>query len=403
MKRFLPYLLGVAVLFLLAALVLTSRSKQNRQMDERITLRQRDKIPYGTAVAKNLLPSLFPQAAVYFDSRYPGSWDEIDPFESGQAVILVADHFEASYVELDRLSRFVNSGNVVFIISRSISDDAARFFHLRLLPFDRFFEGTDDSLQVKLESPVFQGTTFTYPGKRYQGVIQKLDSSQTVVLGRNEKGWVNFVRLNKGGGSFYLHTAPLAFSNYFLLHKANIAYYENVLSLLPSTTKAILWNEYFLEKMQSQPKDNDVNWLGTLFKNPSFRWGFLTALATLMLYVLLGMRRRQRMIPVYEKPRNESLDFVKTLGRLYYDKGDHQNLASKMGAYFLEHVRSQYHIATHQLDKDFVALLHAKSGYPLPELNVIINDLTTLPQQSGFSEEELARLHKNLELFYQNT
>jgi hypothetical protein len=94
---------------------------------------------------------------------------------------------------------------------------------------------------------------------------------------------------------------------------------------------------------------------------------------------------------------------VKTLGRLYYEQRDHKNLAEKMGAYFLEHVRSRYHIATHQLDEDFVALLHAKSGYPQPELDAIINDLTTLPQRSGFNEDELARFHKNLELFYQNT
>ncbi|HET7898390.1 MAG TPA: DUF4350 domain-containing protein [Flavisolibacter sp.] len=404
MKKIFPYILGGVVLLLLVGLILASRSRPVHRMDERITLRQRDKIPYGTAVAKHLLPSLLSRAVVYFDSHYPGTWENIDPYASGQAVFLMADYLEANYDELDRLSRFVSKGNVVFIISRSLSDEASRFFHLRLKPFYSLFSGNEDSLQIRLVPPVFEANgTFTYPGKRYEGAIQKLDSGKTVVLGRNERGWVNFVRMDKGDGSFYIHTAPLAFSNYFLLYKNNIAYYENVISVLPQKTRTVLWSEYFLEKLQNPSGEKDVNWLGALFKNPAFRWGFLTAMATLLLFVLLGMRRKQRMIPPHERPTNDSLDFVKTLGRLYYDKSDHKNLAEKMGAYFMEHVRSTYHIAAHTPDEEFVALLHRKSGYGEAELKTILTDIKQFQQSTSLSEEQLARFYRQLEMFYQNT
>ena len=56
-------------------------------MDERITLRHLDKIPYGTAAAKNLLPSLFPHAAIYFNKSYPAYCDSISDNESNQAEI----------------------------------------------------------------------------------------------------------------------------------------------------------------------------------------------------------------------------------------------------------------------------------------------------------------------------
>lgn len=405
MKKYSPYLVGGAVLLLFILALLASRGKPLRRMDERITLKSEDKIPYGTAVARHLLSSLFPGANVQADARYPGSWENIDPYVPGQAVILVADYFDADTDELKRLNRFAEKGNSVFIIARAFSDDAANFFKASFSGYnDMFYESSQDSLRIKLERPYFSADSFfVYPGKRYESSIRKFDSARTIVLGRNDGGWANFVSMKKGAGHFYIHTAPLAFSNYFILHKQNVAYYEQALSVLPVDVKTVLWNEYFLQKMQNPGDEKEVNWLGALFKQPAFRWSFLMALGTLFLFLLLGMRRRQRMIPPHEKPKNDSLDFVKTLGRLYYDKRDHKNLAEKMGAYFLEHVRSKYKIATHTLDDEFVKTLQAKSGYPEPELNNIVNEIKGLPNQPAISEEQLADFHKSLELYYQNT
>lgn len=405
MKKFTPYIVGGAVLLLFIAVLLASRGKPVRRMDERITLRQQDKIPYGTAVARHLLPTLFPVADVATDTRYPGSWDRIDMDDSGQAVILVADYFDAEDAELRRLGRFVEKGNAVFIIARAFSDDASNFFHIAASGYNNLFYGSnEDSLQIRLEQTSFAPDSFfVYPGKRYESSLRRFDSARTIVFGRNDGGWANFIGMKKGSGTFFLHTAPLAFSNYFILHKQNVVYYQNVLSVLPKNVKTVVWNEYYLQKAHNPSDDKDVNWLGALFRQPAFRRGFLTAIATLVFFLLLGMRRKQRMIPPHEKPKNDSLDFVKTLGRLYYDKGDHHNLAEKMSAYFLEHVRSKYKIPTHTFDEDFVRMLQAKSGYPEPELNQIVGEMKRFSDSDVVSEEELAHFHKNLELFYQNT
>ncbi len=403
MKRAFPYLIGAAVLVLLAVVLLASRKAQ-RRFDERITLRQRDKIPYGTAVARQLLPRLFPQAAVYNDARYPGSWDDIDVDDSAQAVILVADYLNANQEELEYLEAFVDAGNYVFIIARSLSDDAADFFGLDIGSDYSFLTDGNDSLLLQLSKPVFsEGKPFTYPGKRYEGRIIHRDSASAAALGTAADGIANFVGLKKGSGRFFIHTSPLAFSNYFILHKKNAAYYQQALSVIPADVKAVLWNEYYLEKLRDASGRKSPNWLATLLKYPAFRWGLLTALFFLLLYGLLGMRRRQRAIPPHEKPTNDALDFIKTLGRLYYDKGDHRNLANKMGAYFLEHVRSTYKIPTHTLDADFVRLLHRKSGYPEVEISNIVSEMDQLRQWPAIGEERLAQFHRQLELFYQNT
>lgn len=402
MKKYYPYIIGGLALLLIIVILVASRGKPVRRLDERITLRQRDKIPYGTIVARRLLPTMFPEATVMTDTHYPGAWEGVDMYRPGQAVFLMAENFGAGKDELDRLSQFVEKGNSVFIIARSFSDDAASYFHLSFTPYnDLFFNFDADSLRVKLEKPLFSADSlFIYPGKRFESYVLNFDSSITEVLGRNSDGRPNFVHLRQGSGHFYVHTAPLAFSNYFILHKQNATYFENALSVIPQNTTAVLWNEYFLE---NERREKEVNWLGALFKHPPFKWGFLTAIATLLLSLLLGMRRRQRMIPPHEKPKNDSLDFVKTLGRLYYDQKDHKNLAEKMSAYFLEHVRSTYKISTHTLDDDFVKVLHAKSGYAESEIRKIVDEILEVSNWSNSSEEKLAQLHKSLEHFYQNT
>src|SRR6266496_5711388 len=153
---------------------------------------------------------------------------------------------------------------------------------------------------------------------------------------------------------------PLAFSNYFLLHKENMHYYENALSVISSTVKKIVWDEYYLYKKGNQTPRK--GWLTVLLGFPALKAALLTAIFALLLFVLLEMRRKQRYIPFLPKPKNESLDFVKTIGRLYYDKGDHKNLCHKMAAYFLEYVRSRYKLATNNLNENFIKLLQYKSG-----------------------------------------
>jgi len=114
------------------------------------------------------------------------------------------------------------------------------------------------------------------------------------------------------------------------------------------------------------------------------------------------MRRKQRIIPVISKPRNDSLDFVKTIGRLYHDKGDHKNLVRKMSAYFLEHVRSRYKLATSNLDDEFVKNLHGKTGVNEEEIAEIIQYINSIDTMVEMSDKQLATFHKKLEAFYRS-
>ena len=100
------------------------------------------------------------------------------------------------------------------------------------------------------------------------------------------------------------------------------------------------------------------------------------------------------------KPRNDSLDFVKTIGRLYFDKGDHLNLCRKMAAYFLEHIRNVYKLPTNNLNEEFIKALQFKTGIAETEIAGIVSFIRKLDGVPIVSDKQLSSFHKQLESFY---
>ena len=405
MNKFLPYILGSVLLGAVLVLFFTGNNKQKKKLNERITLSRQDKIPYGTYVAYRNLKYIFPAASIYTNRYEPGYWDSISILDSKQAFIVICDRFSPDEEEMKRMISFTENGNDVFICARYISEAADKIINCNSSALDLSFIGVDElpkNMRLSLNAPPFgKVTTYSYPGKTFDSYFSRIDTFTTDVLGNDERGWPDFIRLHAGKGNFYVHTEPLAFSNYFILHKNNIEYFEKALSVIRPDVTKVVWDEYYLNKRSSGNKAaKKKSWLAVLFRYPAFKAAMLTAIFTLLLNVLLGMRRKQRYIPVITKPRNDSLDFVKTIGRLYYDKGDHKNLCRKMGAYFLEHVRNKYKLPTGSLDDEFVKNLQYKSGVGESEIMGIVTFIKYLDEASEINNNQVTDFHKQLESFY---
>lgn len=404
MKKYLPYILIGLLVIAAGALFFTSESKTNHRFDRRVTLRAKDKIPYGSYIAFENLDNIFPGAAIITSRKEPGYWDSLSNYESGQALFVLTGNFNPDEYEMKKIIHFMEEGNDVFISAMNISYEVTQMMKCDINAAEGlmyYFEQSEgsDLLSVSLSKPPFgKKTSYTYPGIRNDFYFYKIDTATTTVLGYDKSNNPNFVHLKAGKGNLYVHLAPMTFSNYFLLYKNNIAYYENVLSVISPGTKKIVWDEYFVNKRQRESKQ--PNWLSAFLKYKELRWALLIALLTLLLYVLSEMRRKQRVIPVMTKPKNDSLEFVKTIGRLYHDKGDHKNLCRKMSAYFLEHVRSRYKLPTSELNEEFINSLHGKTGIEEAEIKDIVSFIRNLDTLPAVSVKQLALFHQQLESFY---
>ena len=417
MKKYLPYLFAILLTTAVILLVASAPGKQKAKLpNQRVTLRKSDKIPYGTWVAYHHLSHIFPTAALYTNYHQPGYWDSISIYDEQQALLIITGKFNADDDEMNRLISFAEKGNEVFISARTFSFSAGSLTGTRvnnsvMAAFLEEGEGARDSLQVLLSEPVFGANSkYTYPGRSLDASFSSFNKKTSEILGTDERGEPNFIRLRIGKGNIFLHLAPLSFSNYFLLHKNNVEYYEKVLSVIDPGIKKLAWDEYYLNKrFLDDDDDNKKNWFTVLMQaenangEKSFQVAFWLLAGLLLLFILQEMRRKQRLIPVMKPPRNDSMDFVQTIGRLYYDKGDHANLSRKMSAYFLEYVRNKYKLLTNSLDDSFTASLAYKSGVEEMELRQVISFINYLDSGGTVDEKQIRLFHDQLERFYRES
>lgn len=404
MKKNIPYII-IALVIAAAIILFISGTKKHRQFDDRLTFYRKDKIPYGMFVAHESLKHIFPNATIYENKMEPGYWDSIYLGDSKQALIIISPRFDADEFEMKKIISFVENGNDVFISAAEISSEAEQVLRCQTtgVNFSDYLASNneaEDSFTVSLQHPPFsKEEPFSYPGFQYSGFFLKTDTVTTDILGKQKALKTDFIHLQAGKGHLYLHLAPLVFSNYFLLHGNNIRYYENAFSLISKNVTKVAWDEYYLFKKWKRGRPNG-NLLRVLFRYPGLAAALLTALFTLLIYVLIEMRRKQRYIPVVTKPRNDSLDFVKTIGRLYFDKGDHLNLCRKMAAYFLEHIRNVYKLPTNDLNEEFIKALQFKTGRSEAEISDIVSSIKKLDGTHSINDKQLTLFHKQLELFY---
>ncbi len=408
MRTKLPYI--IMGILLLAAVVLLLKS-QHRQLDLRFTLNARQKTPYGSYAPYHLLSSFFPGASIETNQRQPQKWKSLSLDTSGQVLLIVNNYFNPSEADLDYLTAFAQRGNYILISAMSMNDAAQRFFRIQqplvfeqvVIPSsgEQVLQHPGDSLQLLLDTAQFSTPLlYNYPGRSYSSYYTGYDTAFTYPLGYNGAALPNLLGMHTSRGRILLHSAPVAFTNLFTLYGNNYTYIEKLLKLVPAKVHRVVWDEYFQHKPADADNQGSKGLLTVLLQYTSFRWAFYCTLLLLLMYVFTAIKRKQRVIPVYNRPVNESLAFVTTVGKLYYEKADHTNLAEKLTQFFLDHVRTRYKMNTTELNSSFVQLLALKSGVELSEVEAIIQHIHQIQLQGNISAQQLMAYYEQLEQFY---
>ncbi len=361
-QRYYWWVLPFALLFLVSC---TQQSKQ-KKMNRRATFWRKDKIPYGTYYAFENLRYVFPNAEITVNTKSPEdnkllSSENADQADSGKEkklYLIISPEIVPDQSELNAMMNFIGQGNHLFIVSDYFGDSLMSGLDLRQARNMGFFF-RKDSLSISLHNPLnWDSAVYRYPGVDAQGYASQMDSVYATVLGRDSAGRANFVRfVYKSGGSIYVHFTQVAFSNFFLLHRNNKEYYDQVFSYLPNSITHVIWDDYFRKHRSS-----DFSAFRFLLSNKSLRWAFWILLFLFGMIYLFESKRKQRTIPELPPMNNSSLDFVKTIGRLYYQRRDNGNLASKISSLFLDHVRTRYNISTSEGDEVVAEKLSHKTN-----------------------------------------
>ncbi|MDW8288265.1 MAG: hypothetical protein RMJ89_09350, partial [Flammeovirgaceae bacterium] len=211
------------------------------------------------------------------------------------------------------------------------------------------------------------------------------------VLGKTSRGEANFVRISYGKGYFFLHTAPLVFTNYGMLSEDNKDYVAAILSCLPMREE-VIWDEYY--KIGRERINTPLRFI---LSQESLRWAYYVSIAGLLLFVLFKTKRTQRIIPEIPPLKNTTLEFAETIGLLYYHHGDHKNLAQKMILFWKDYLRNHYYLRADTLDEQFAEELSQKTTISLEKIHNTLALIRFVESQPQITDETLIELYQKLD------
>lgn len=389
-----PYvLIGLVLLvFVLAELLIP------KPLNWRVTLSAEDKNPYGAYGLSQALEDLFPGQPV---QKPHLSLYETDTFLHKYNYLILAERFRPEPPDTRLLLEKVGKGATAFVGATDFGGLFADTLHLSTGNFlfesisdEGSFENAD-SVYIRFEQPGTAKEQYRFTLAAVPGYFDSLPSYHQV-LARNQQDEAVLVRVPWGKGTFYFSSTPLAFSNYYLLEGKNHHFIESALSFLP--VAPLLWTDYYqVGRMESQTP------LRFVLSNEALRWAYYFGMCTLLLFILFGLKRRQRPIPTMLAPENTSLQFAASIGTLYFQQGDHLNLARKKIVYLNDYIRTHYRLTAAWHDPVFITKLARKSSKTEEEVQGLARQIYLTETRQQITADELLKLNKIINRFTKNT
>src|ERR1035437_3326986 len=271
------YLIVIATLFV-GLIALNHYSP--KPIDWTETYNINGKSPYSCYILNDMFGSIFPKQTI--ENSYDGFYASLDSTSAEKKnIIVITNNFEPDKYDFGALLKFVAKGNDFFLSST------------------RFSNAILDSLKIKVSSSIIDTSAFRkgketlfllnpqlrndsgyhYSKKMPLAYLSSLDTLNTLKLGTNRNGKMNFICTKYGLGKIYIHTQPLAFTNYHLLN-GNTEYASKALSYLPIRTT--VWDNYY-------KPDRFINTSPTryILSQPPLQSAYYLLLITLLLYLVV--------------------------------------------------------------------------------------------------------------------
>ena len=237
--------------------------------------------------------------------------------------------------EADMFLSILDRGqNIVFFSSWSPSDSVLNelglFWDYYSIPFNDIKPGYEETVHWVRDS-VYKGAAFIFKTntsevnfiKHDDDVIAPKTRNYRVIM-RDQNNKVIGMSMDYGKGKLVFVTYENVFYNYTLLQPGGAILLMRILSQAGNRPivryDPTISDEYIEEHERSQSP------LRVFLENRSLRWAVYLALIAIVLSLIFTARRRQRVIPVVEEPKNQTLAMVKHIGLMHYRHHDNASI-----------------------------------------------------------------------------
>jgi hypothetical protein len=417
MKKDWKYILYLTLAF---GIFLAVRLSGPKQFDWTPTYASEDKNPFGAYVLRELIPALFKGHHVQVTNKT--LYELRDSLKPGQNVLILTHSYSADAQDVTVLLDHVNAGGSAFIGAESFHGKLAdtlelstqdylfqrgMYSHRKDTSFLKFMNTEldtavhyvfrRDNIHNYFEAPDTSKANVNHPGKRNPADLQHaaLMLKNTTVIAENDMGKPVLVNARWGKGNFIICSTPLAFTNIYALKDEHHNFVSNALSYLPQGD--VCWSEYYsIGRLESQTP------LRFILTHEPLAWAYYMSVIALLLFMAFESKRKQRIIPTINPLTNSSLEFVSTIGNLYFSRGDHKNIVDKKILFFWDYVRTKYSINPAGTGENFISLLSKKSGKNEEQVRMLFGLVRSLQTQTSISESDLRLLNDEMENFMRN-
>lgn len=344
---------------------------------------------------------------VFPDQKVSASYVPLNEFRQGLGegakpcnYLMVQDYIYLSETGVESLLQLAEEGHHILLASEAIDGKLADTLGLSIqqeapeVNLNGDFQFQTDTIRLNFKDTVLYSS---------RGYSMRPDENRSFVkindgvegfreLSVNSKGKPVFVSKNFGKGAIYIHSVPLAFTNYYTVYFGNHEYVSSCLSFMP--VASVVWDEYYkVGRLESQSP------IRVILTNPALKLAYILALVLIALYMLFQSKRRQRIIPVIKPFENSTLQFVGTVARLFYNKGDHSLLAKKKWLYTNEKIRLKYHMPVEYTDAGIEAL-SARSGVDRETTRRMVRSMEHIGRTAHITEIDMIQFNTFIENFW---
>lgn len=369
-----------------------------------LTFHHADKEEFGAYVLHKMLPA-YQQGAV--QSKFISLYETVQYDTLPQSnVVMLANSITMDGEDWQTLKNHVTAGNTALLAAHSFSALLEDSLNLQVSVYNSDWLNLKDPWELfEKEVEVAFKNLEGFPAERFAlggraGLYQLKpnlpDSSiyayRSLAVNDRDKDILRAYSIGKG--KLLVSTTPVLFSNYYLMEEETRPFAAGILSLFPPAPETYHYEFYHLGRMESTSP------LRYVLSKKGLKAAVYTAFLGLLLFLLFGSKRKQRIIPVLSAPVNQSLEFVKTLSTLHYRTQSHGGIMRKRLSYFQDFVQSHYRIRLSE-GENALKELQAKSGAD----KALIKRLYTLLQADipAIGEDKLIQLDKELDEFYKTT
>ena len=410
MKKKLGILLGAV---LLVGIFVFSFSKLRYKLPKSwdVSLYQNSKDPYGLFIMHEELGNLSNGKMKDLEKL---SELKIDPKKAKDyAVVVLGSEIYFDTVSKNLLSKIVKNGGVVMVADYhdNFGDDSNGK--------EDIYEETYSTDTITADSTVVEEnmlynqtinindnfelrTNKSFKIKKKKEVEHHYFSditSDSEILGTltyKDKAYPNYLKIKpKDYKGYYLyHAEPLYFTNYYLLNEDSYFYAKSVLE--PLKGKTIFWYN------SSKTYAGSSSMMRFIMGEPALKAAWITLLVLLFFFLIFRSKREQRIIPIYTKEENHTVEFAKTISSLYQENGEVKDIVSKKIDYFLYKLRKTFLIETDDItNKQFIEIVAQKANLSQEECLEKFTILKNIYQKNQPNEHDLKTVYQIIENYKQ--